>query len=82
MPAKSAQPQRGVLDDLEERGAEGPDQLAGIDRANPPDPPRSEVTLDAGQRRRWRDADEQHAELPAMFATSDPLAGGRGVFSG
>ena len=73
---------RGLLDDVEDRHAEGLDQLPGVDRADALDHARAEVALDAGQGGRRRDLDEHRAKLPAMFPIGDPAAGSGGVLAG
>ena len=77
-----AQTLRGLLNDIEYRRTKGLDEFTGIDRSDPFDHARAEVTLDTGQRCRWGDGDEPRLELAAMFPISDPLPGGTGVFAG
>ena len=62
-PLDLAQPFGGPLDDVEHGGAEGRDQPAGVDRANTLDHAGAEVALDAGQRVRRRNPDEDRLEL-------------------
>ena len=71
-----------LLDDVEDRRAEGADQPAGVDRADALDHAGAEVALDAAEGVRRRDLDEHGPELPAVLAVGDPVAGRRGVLAG
>ena len=77
-----AQAFRFGLDHVEHLLAKGPDQLAGVDRADAPDHAGAEILLDALDRRRFRCADEPRLELLAMGAVVDPLPGGGDPFPG
>ena len=71
-----------LLDDVEHRLAERPDQLLGVDRADALDHARGEVLLDALDGRRWCRAQETGAELHAVRPVVDPLPGHLDEFAG
>ena len=82
MPVTSRSRSGSASIDIEHLLAEGPDQLAGVDRADAPDHPGAQILLDALDGRRLRGADEARPELLAVGAVVHPFAGGGDPFPG
>src|ERR1700684_1434768 len=80
-PIDLSQPRGRLLNDIEHGGTEGLDQSTGVHRTNTLDHSGAEVALDAGQRVRWRNPDEDRLELSAVLAIRDPCARCRGVLA-
>src|ERR1700737_4565188 len=80
-PIDLSQPRGRLLNDIEHGGTEGLDQPPGVYRTNTLDHPGAEVALDAGQRVRRRNPDEDRLELSAVLAIRDPCTRCRGVLS-
>src|SRR5947207_2858962 len=76
------QPARVVLDDLEDRIAEGRDELFRVYRPNTPDHPRAEIFLDRCRARRRRGLQEGGPELQTVGTVIGPAAAGLHEFAG
>jgi hypothetical protein len=70
------------LDDVEYVLAKLPDHALGVDRTDAADHARTEVLLDALDRRRGRGLQKPRPELLAMGAVVGPFAGGRHPLAG
>ena len=81
-PGHLAQPFGLALDDVEDLLTERSHELPGVDRADPPDHPRSEVFPDARDGGRRGGADESRLELLTVGAVVDPRARGRDPLAG